>query len=207
MNIKFPQSMPRPASLSPTLQKRGSLFEFGLLVVMAGLFYWFVLSPKLQKVELARTQTVDLEKESEVLTQQKLKLDKLVNDLETSKQDISKLDQALPLNPRTTNLYILTESLVQSSGMAINNLAINNVDQDIVAGQDELLKNPFGVERKVKKMTATFGVTGTFPQFLALLTKLENSSRLFDIESLSIEPSADGLLDFRMAFTSYYFAP
>ena len=199
--------MPKPTSLPSTLQKKGSLFEFIILLVIAVLFYWFVVNPKLQKVEVAKTQAESLEKESENLNQQKSKLDKLVNELQSSPQDISKLDQALPLNPRTTNLYILTEGLVQSTGMSINNLSINNVEQDVVAGQEDLIKNPFGSERKVKKMTATFGVTGTFPQFLALLKKLESSSRLYDIESLSIEPTSDDLLDFRMAFTSYYFAP
>ena len=184
--------------------RRTTFFELGILVVMGLLFFWFIIKPKTTNIAAQKLVSESLSAESDKLADQQAKIDSLIRQLEASSQDLSKLDEALPMNPRNTSVYLLVESLVQSSGMAESSLSVANTDE-FVAANSALAGNPFSVTRIVKKVPVNLVVTGSFAQFQALLKKLENSSRIIDIKTLDISAAADGLLDFRISFDTYYF--
>jgi len=207
MDINFSKQVPRPSITTTLNKKRGSLIELITLLVVGILFYSFIIRPKVGVVNEQNLKVEALKEESAKLADQQSKLKGLIEQLKSSSQDINKLDESLPLHPRTTWVYLLMENLVQSSGMTLSSLTVNSLSDETLAGDMALMQNPFSASRQIKKMSANLGVTGSFSQFQALLKKIENSARILDIKTLDINSSADELLDFRISFDTYYFAP
>lgn len=181
------------------------MFELVILFTVGGLFFWFIVQPKAGKLSEQRDLLQTLNQESADLSNQQAKIDSLIRQLSASSNDLSKLDESFPLHSRTTWVYMLIESLVKSSGMTVGSLSATNSEEEFVAADSALAGNPFSAGRKVKKITANLGVTGSFAQFQALLKKLESSSRIIDIQTLDVGAASDGLLDFRLSFDAYYF--
>jgi len=208
MDINFSKQVPRPSIGTMTLnKKRSSLIELVIMLIVGILFYWFIISPKAAKVNEQNLMVGALKTESAKLADQQAKLKRLIEQLKSSSQDIAKLDESLPLHPRTTWVYLLMENLVQSSGMTLSSLTVSSLSDETLAGDPSLMQNPYSVNRQIKKMSANIGVTGTFSQFQAFLKKIENSARILDVKTLDISSSSDELLDFRISFDTYYFAP
>jgi len=185
--------------------KRTSMFELVILLVIGGLFFWFIVQPKAANLAEQKNLSESLAQESDGLSQQQAKIDSLIRQLAASSKDLSQLDESLPLHSRTTWVYLLVESVVESSGMTVGSLSVSNTEEEFVAADSTLAGNPFSAGRKVKKISANLGVTGSFAQFQALLKKMESSSRIIDIKTLDVSPASDGLLDFRISFDTYYF--
>lgn len=207
MEINFAKQIPRPLVIPASLRQRGSLFELLILVVVGILFFWFIISPKNSELSNQKSLVESLSAESAKLSDQQKELDSLIRQLDASSKDISKLDESLPLHPRTTWMYLLVESLVQSSGMAIGGLSVSNQEADIMAGNTALLAEPFSAQRVLKRVAVNLSVSGTFSQFQSFLEKVENSGRIFDIKTLDISSSSNELLDFRLSLDAYYFTP
>lgn len=194
-----------PLSMA-AVKNRGSVAELVILLLVAALFYWFILSPKTVEVNEKKQRVANLKEQSAKLSGQLDKLNVLVAQLDNNASDIAKLDESLPLHPRTTWVYLLMENMVASSGMTLSSLTVSG-KEDRVAGDEALMKNMFAVKRQVKKMTANLALTGTAAQFETFLKRLENNARILDVKILEIGSSADELLDFRLSFDAYYFVP
>ncbi|MBI3231969.1 MAG: type 4a pilus biogenesis protein PilO [Candidatus Doudnabacteria bacterium] len=184
--------------------KRTTLFELVVLLVIGGLFSWFIAWPKSKSLSEKKLQVDSLRQESAKLNEQQGKLQALVQQLKDSAKDIAKLDESFPLHSRRTWVYLLVENLVQSSGMVTSDLLVSNLEEAPVAG-DKASLAPFSTPHNLKKMAVNLGVTGSFKQFEALLKKLENSGRIMDIKTIEVSPSSDNLLDIRLTFDTYYF--
>lgn len=197
---------PHPVSIT-AVKNRGSLPEMIILLLVAALFYWFILIPKTVEVKEKKQRIGKLQEQSAKLSGQLDKLSVLAAQLNNNAQDITKLDESLPLHPRTTWLYLLMENMVASSGMTLSSLTVSNIEDSIAGGDSTLMKNVFATKRQIKKTNANLALTGTAVQFEAFLKRLENNARIMDVKVLEINSSGDELLDFRLSFDAYYFAP
>ena len=205
MNINFAKQVPTSLPSLHASPRQTTLFELLVLLVIGALFFWFVASPKAAKLSEQKNLAASLVAESGELGLQQKKLEGLIVQLKDSASDIGKLDEALPLHPRTTWMYLLVQSMVESTGMTVSSLSVSNAGDEFMAGSSAILVNPFSASRGLKRMGVNLATTGSFAQFQALLKKIESSSRLMDIKVLEMSASSDNLLDFRMAFDAYYF--
>lgn len=208
MNVNISQlTVKSPVTrVSSRLKSSGSMFQLIVLVMVAVIFYWFIVGPKRQEIKEQRRQITSLQEKSAELSKQLATLDTLVKQLKRNGPEIAKLDESLPLHGRTTWLHLLTEQLVTSSGLTLGSLSVSNVEDDFIAGNRELMQNPFKAKRQVKKVSANLGVSGTVAQFEAFLKKLENNARIIDVKVLEISGAQDQLVDFKLTFDAYYFA-
>jgi Tfp pilus assembly protein PilO len=184
-----------------------SFIEVGILLVVIGLFYWFILSPKLQSLALAKEEQKQLQEKQANSAKELKTLQELVVQLDNNKEYVDKLDQALPLDNKALRLQMLLEYLAGTSGLTVGDVTASAKGDAILGGDKALLAQPFGQKRTVQKMKASVYVTGSFDQLQAFLKKLESSGRVLDITTIDIGPAQEGLLGLRVSIDSYYFVP
>lgn len=206
MNVTLPKSI--NLNFSPQVRSsRNSVFEAVLLLVVCGLFYWFIISPKMtavaeQKVNLAQAQT---EKDNISGTVSDLK--KMVGQLSANAKEISALDEAMPLDAKILRLRLLLEDLGRSVGLSVSNVNVSGNTDAPWAGDKALLENPYLISRSVQRLSGTISAEGNYGQVIAFLDKIENSGRIININSVNIDSSADGNLSILLTLDAFYLAP
>jgi Tfp pilus assembly protein PilO len=187
---------------------RNSLFEVGLLIVICALFGWFILLPKRAEVVQKQDNLNNIESQASSTAAQLATLQSLIGSLPSNAQNIADLDQALPLDGSTVRLQLLVQSLADSVGVTLGNISISGNSGGEVSGDTALLSDPYGVARTVQTLDGTVYAIGSFDQLQEFLKKLENSGRLIDVDSMTIEQgSSPGNLNMALTFKAYYFAP
>lgn len=184
---------------------RNAMVELVLLIIVAGLFGWFLILPK--KAELDQTQ-----KSLDEITAQRTKLEGQVQTLQelsqklgSSGQDVTKLDEALPLEERQVRTQMLLEALVNSSGVLVGDISIAPPSSGVSAGDLAALKDPYALKRTLQPIAVNISVNGTFAQLMDLLHKLEGYGRIMDTNSLTVSAGDQGTLDMKLSLDTYYF--
>jgi Tfp pilus assembly protein PilO len=205
MNIGLPKNLVKYTSSTTSPGSSRSGFEVILLIIVGILVFWFFVQPKQSELAALKGTLSTLNKQSEQLASNRKKLEALIEDLNNSKDDITRLDEALPLDARVTKVHILLETLIARSGLTSSSLSISPQGEQIVAGDTEVLENPYKAPRKLQKVDISMAVTGDFDQFMVFLRSLERSARIMDIASIDMQASGDNQLDFNLNLTTYYF--
>jgi len=187
----------------------GVILQTSLLVVIAALVFWFLLLPKQSAVSAQRTELSDLKDTEESTAAMLTKLNNLVQVLDRSQDQVSKLDSLLPLDSRPTKIQVMLQRYVETSGMGLANINVDYPAEEsiIAAGDPELLKDPFSGARTRRIASVTLQITGQMNQFEALLKNIETGSRLFDIKSIDIKGQEDGGLAIRLNLETYFYLP
>lgn len=186
---------------------RNPLFEAGLLIIVCVLFVWFLILPKQAETDQKSGDLAKVQAQQGQTKGQLTKLQSLIKSLPSNSQNITMLDQALPLDGNTVRLQLLIQSLAQSVGVTVGNINISGNPKGVVAGDKTLLANPFGVTRTVQTLDGSIYLIGSFNQLQALLEKFESSGRLIDVDSLAINQGSAGNLNMTVTFKTYYLAP
>lgn len=181
--------------------------EIVLMVVIGALFFWFIVLPKQSAVGLQKTQMEALNTQESETSANLATLKALITQLNSDKQDVNYLDQAIPLSGNTIDLQLLVQHLADMSQVTVGSLSVTGGGTGAVAGNKILLSNPYGAARTLQKLSGTVVVQGTFIQLKTFLQTLETSGRILDISSLSIDPGSQGNLNLRVVFSAYYLAP
>jgi len=204
MPVNFSKNI--SASLHPqNSSSRNYLFEAGLLIIISGLFFWFIILPKKAEIDQKNSALTNAQQREGQTSGQLAKLQSLISNLPSNSQNIANLDQAMPLDGNAVRLQLLIQSLAQSTGVTVGNIDISGNPSGVVAGNMDVLANPYGVQRTVQTMDGTVYVVGNFNQLQALLRKLETSGRLIDVNSLTINQGSSGQLNMEIDFKAYYF--
>lgn len=182
-----------------------TVFEIILLVIVSGLLYWFIISPKITKLNALTVRSNELSADFASLEDNERKFNKAVAEMKAHPEEIADLDEALPLDNRVTKLHLALESLTESSGMTVGDVSVAYKTDAIISGNKEQLTSPFKGTRKLQKMTTALDVTGTYDQFQGLLQKLEQSGRILTITSVEVTPTADQLLNFKITLEAFYY--
>lgn len=207
MEIKLPQNIISRKSSPSTVKlssRSNSLFQIVLLIIVIVLFSWFVLMPKVAQVNTVKAQLETFKQRDASLQTDLNKLEELVAKLKMSGDQVAKLEEALPVELNTIRLNQLITKLGSDSGATLGELSILSKGDDVVAGNRELLKNPFGVERAVQKINISISATGNYEQLKSFLQKLENNARIMDVNSIEFASNQDGLLELQINVNVYY---
>jgi hypothetical protein len=158
-------------------------------------------SVKAHAAELAKTKDTSKETLAE--------LERLVQTMNSSPEDIKKLDEVLPLEGRQTKVQVMVEKYVQNAGMSLANITVEPLDNKeyVSAGNHELLDKPYAAIRKQHALESTIAISGTVAQFENLLKTLETSSRLLDVQSIDIRAEDNNLVSFRLKIITYFYEP
>jgi len=195
------------SSISTRRPAQISIVVIVLLIVVIGLFSWFILRPKRAELSAKQGTLSKLETEENQLSENLAKLKALVVELKDSPGKTAKLDEALPLSDDTPRPDMLLEQLARSTGVTVGDINIISENDAVIAGNTKLLEKPFDVSRGLKIMEGALQVTGNYQQLKSFLQKLETSARLIDTTALTLSGTDKGLLNLSLNFRMYYFGP
>lgn len=178
-----------PPAMKNSFQRR----DFGnpgvqivLLLIVIGLFSWFIVKPKYSQMMSNKAQLAEANQRLVKITDDERELNKMVDELRSSSKQVELLDEALPLNGRISKVYYLLDSYVKSSGMSLSLLSSGDTTDIISAGDKTLVPDPYKDGRALHTVTVTAAATGTMEQFKSLLTLIETSSRVLDVDSVQV---------------------
>jgi Tfp pilus assembly protein PilO len=175
-----------------------------VLIVACGLVTWFLILPKRAEIKTQQDQK-DVQEAQEVKVAKDLKnLQNLGASLKGHEADNAKLDQDLPLDAKTFDLKALIQNLASSVNVTVGDISVSSKSDFVIAGNIELLKNPFGGTRTMQKTTGN--ITVTFAQLEAFIRKIESSARILDISDLEITSGQKSQLGLRLGINAYYLA-
>lgn len=176
---------------------------FFLLIVMLG---WFLVWPKFSEVKVKSGELRELQSVQDNFGELKANVNRLVEQMKSSRQDIALLDEALPVDNRLSKVYVIVESFAKASGLTLVN--INTDTGDALAAPGALGESDtlFKTEKKLFISTMTLSLSGGYDQFVTFLTFLEESSRIVDVDSVDIAPGENGELGFRVKLKSYFYS-
>lgn len=204
MNLNPPQVN----HFSQTKKAQNSKLQLVLLIVMVVLISWFLLLPKYSQLSDNKTLLTQLQVEHKQVSDQKDVMDKLIQKLKDSTEDVKLLEQTLPTEARITKAHVLIEQFAHDSSMALASIQTDNPETVVSAGNKDLLVDQFAQGQTLHSLTLKVNVTGTFSQFRNLTQLFDTSTRLLDIESIDITSGDDpNILSFKLKVKTYYYAP
>lgn len=208
MAINLPQNlnigMPQQLKYS-----RNFLMEIVLLVIVCGLFGWFIVLPKKASVAAQATVLASYTSQEQSAANSLNTINTLVQELKNDSSQVAQLDQAMPLDNKPDNPQLLIQALAASSGVTLGDvtLANNNDPNEVSAGDTALINDPYGTARTLQTLSGTVYVIGTFPQLEDFLKKIESSGRLMEVTSIEIGGSEGSNLNLKIGLNAYYLAP
>lgn len=178
-----------PPSMKNSYERRdfgNPVVQIVLLLIVLVLFSWFILKPKYDQTMERRAQLKASQAQLAKIEEDQRELNRLVNELRSSPEDIALVDEALPLSGRTSKAYVLLDSLVKASGMTLDLISVDDATSLISAGDKDELNNPYQPGRSLHVISISSSVNGTMEQFRSLLQLIETNGRVLDIESVDI---------------------
>jgi len=162
------------------------------------LLIFFLLSPeyntfrKLQ-IELAeKTAEFNAEHDYYAAT------DRLYFDLQSRKDDIKKIDDALPQDPTLGKLIYFLQETAQANGLIVKNLFLSKSSlssTNINVGDN--------VSNNVKDIVFSMDILGNYPSLENFIISLEKSSRIFEIISISFGSASEQLYNFSLQIKTH----
>lgn len=181
------------------------LFITTILILASAVIGVFYLRPQWQQFQTLQEESENLRNiatELDDLIQNRDALIKAINTV--SRQDLQKIDQALPQGPRSAEFLVLLETLAKR-----NNTVLRQVDLigsgEAQSGQPRpggsLTAPSIGT---IKEFPVSINVGGSYDAFKSFLGDLERSLRIIDINSLSFSASSRDLFEFSLKGKTYY---
>lgn len=194
-----------PPSLTETYKAKslGSPVIQGVLVlIVLILFSWFIFRPRLAQFNESRAEVNAAKQQLDKIESDQRELNRLVNELRSSPDEVAILDEALPLSGRISKVNVLLDNLVRSSGMTLAVISADDTQKIISAGDKSILQNPYQPGRTLHTITISTSITGTMEQLKNLLQLMETNGRVLDVESLQIM-GGDPVTKFRLTVKAY----
>lgn len=194
-----------PSNLTESYRNKAAsnpVFQIILVLIVLVLFSWFIFRPQLAKFNESRAEVATAEEQLNKVETDRRELNRLINELQASPDEITIVDEALPLNGRISKANVLLDTLVQTSGMSLAVISADDVVQTIDAGDKDVINNPYQPGRTLHTITINASVTGTMEQLKNLLELIETNGRLLDVDSLQILGGSE-LTKFRLTIKAY----
>ncbi len=185
---------------------RGSWLEFLLAAAVGLLALWFLVLPKQGVVSDLSSRASKLEQQQAEFTRNRQITDQLIAKLSASTEQVDKLDEAIPLDLRTTKVRYTLETLAKSLDIQLSSAEVAARGDEVVAGSSKLSGRPFSGSRQLKTVPASIEFTATVAQAEAFLQKIETSGRFLQVTSLEVNAKEDNRPSFRVNLNAYAFA-
>lgn len=168
-------------------------------VLIIGVFFLFLLSPKLKDISEVRDQFEQAQDEGQTLRNRLRQLQAAQRDEPTTRARLAVFDRLLPPTPELPSLIRQLQTAATASGIDLRSIA---------PSPPGALTGRTGVE----VVSVTIQVVGGFFRLQSLLTRLEDLERVVEVTSIAISPQVDevsGLttLSSTITFRMYVVAP
>ncbi|MFH0853743.1 MAG: hypothetical protein V1853_05050 [bacterium] len=182
-------------------QFRYILIAVAVIILVVG--YVIIIGPELNEIRQLglsdrNTEQKLLEDRGEYLTRVEEMLDRY-DDL--NKRSLEELDQVLPKKSDIADLFVIVDDLVEQSDLQLNSIAIApaslsqpgaaSSQQSVNTGSTSAGQNTLLLNTGLKSFDISISVSGgrSYEHFKEFLTNIENSLRIFNVQSLNFNPA------------------
>ena len=185
-----------------------------LLLIGASLLSIFYIRTQWMDFSLARKEVENLNNISAELDEIIAKRDSLLDAINTiSKDDLEKIDKALPKGPRAADFLVTIEQIILQNNLILKRIDVSSLSNrspekkitpsgQPVIGAIALAPKP---KQKIIEFPITLVVSGTYESFKNFLRGIETLLRITTIEDISfnsVEKKND--FDFTISGNTYY---
>lgn len=180
-------------------QFRYILVIVAVIIVVIG--YLTLIGPEINEVR--QFGLIDRSTEEKLLEDRKNYLSRVEDMLDRynslNQRNLEELDRVLPRQSDIADLFVIVEDLVNNSDLQLNNISINPAllsqpgsnQTDVNTGSSAPVQDPILLNAGLKTFDISINVSGgrSYEHFKEFITNLENSLRLFNIQSLTFTPA------------------
>jgi Tfp pilus assembly protein PilO len=159
--------------------------------------------PKQAALQAKKVQIQKLQEDKGKIDGEIAGLNASVKALSASKDDINEMDEALPLDSRTTKLQMLIQYLSGQAGVSLESVSFEEDSKKVYAADKEAIKNPFAQPHALKKISGSVAVLGSFEQVQEFIGKIEKSSRVLNIVSMDLGLQEDNIISLKLDLEAY----
>lgn len=174
---------------------------------VVGLLY---LAPSWQDFKNTRRDIKNLGEISAELDEILASRDSLIDSINRiSKEDLRRIDQALPQGPKAAEMLVILEGMAAGNGVAVKRVDLTSaVEAKTEAGGQP---RPTGQAAGVRpggafsEFPLGLGLAGNYDSFKKFLRDLESGIRLTDVQEISFTaPDKTGTFEFSLKLKTYY---
>lgn len=178
-----------------------------ILLFGSGVVGFFYLLPSWNEFQGIRKETDDLRNisaELDELTQKRKDLLDAINTV--SRDDLKRIDSALPQGPKSAEFLVLLENLTNKHDLVLKRVDLASTAELKTAGsQPKPSGTPTVSASTVKEFPLSISVTGSYESFKGFLKDLEKNLRIVDILTLSFTSQGkNDQYDFSLKGKTYY---
>lgn len=191
--------MDKTAILDKIFTKKNKDYTYIILFFLIfSFFVFFAIRPNLLSVFSANSEIKKLKGTDEIYESQIMRIIDIQSLLETTRNDLPLISEAMPYYPQVNKVISDIERLTVKNKMTTLKMNILNIELKDLNKKNDLLKK-IGVEMELE---------GSFDNTRALIKDIENQRRLKFIKELSIknteESSGSAKLNIQLKIESYY---
>lgn len=120
-------------------------------------------------------------------------IDKVYDDLQARKDDIAKIDEALSSDPALGKTVYFLQEVAQKNGLIVKNLFLSKGSSN---------ESNTGVKTS-KEISFSIDLLGNYPSLGSFISSLEDSSRIFEITSISFGSKEGPPYNFSLQIKTY----
>lgn len=163
-----------------------ALFSLVFLAAALAIFFFYT-KPAYDSIRSVEAQIAEYDEALNKATElQRLKQSLLSRYNSFNPVDVDRLNKLLPDHVDNVRLVLDLDTIASQHGFALQNVVIN-----AAGSPEETPQQAIGPSRRTyDSLTLRFATSGTYSQFVAFITALENSLRLVDLVALTMDPDA-----------------
>ncbi|MFA6190373.1 MAG: type 4a pilus biogenesis protein PilO [Candidatus Staskawiczbacteria bacterium] len=165
----------------------------GLIVIIILSLVFFLVVPEYNKFKQLQAELSEKRGEYAYQHDYYANIDKVYADLQSRKDDIAKIDTALTSDPNLGQTVYSLQEMANNSGLIIKNLFLSKSS----GGSND------SSNKTVKEIIFSISLLGNYPSLGGFLISLENSSRIFEITSISFGSNSEPPYDFNLQIKTY----
>lgn len=158
---------------------KNPLLISGICLIISLVFGWALIYPQYQEFSILRKKVEGKEIELESETVYFADLQKISQELQKYQTPLSKIDSALPKTSSLLEILNFIQRTVPQSGLILKGLS----PVAVASGVEET---------QIKETRINLGLSGDYSSFKNFLFVLEQSARLFEVESISFSSGKEG---------------
>lgn len=159
-------------------------FVFVFLAIAAG---FFLLWPQYQILSAKKTEIAQKESTLKSYKDATKEYEALQQELDKYKEEISKIDIALPLDFDLPSLMDYLQKISLENGLNFSNFSLSS--QSSGAGGSDAKESE---KSDIKESHLSLSLSGSYDALKSILSVLEKSSRLIDVENISFSSPGGG---------------
>ncbi|HDL74944.1 MAG TPA: hypothetical protein ENH06_00985 [bacterium] len=172
------------------------------------LFAIFILSPQYKKLKDIESKIK--EKDIELQTQKEYfsNLRSIFSELDNYKEQIAKIDSAIPQDPSLPSLYNFLQNKISENGLILKKTKLESTgeksEEKKNASWDIGSSKVSPSAKELKEISIKIFVSGSYSSFNDFLLSIENTSRLINVKDINITvPKEEQSLDFELDISFY----